>query len=560
MAEKRILVTSALPYANGPLHVGHIAGAYLPADIFVRYLRAAGRRVAFICGSDEHGVPNTLAAKKEGLTIKQLVDKYHDEQLEEFTGLGIHFDNYGGTTAPQHYKVSQKFFSKVLANGFLTKKTIQQLYDPTAEMFLPDRYVEGTCPHCKEPGARGDQCESCGRQLDPMELIDPTSKMSDATPVVRDTTHWFFELGKFETQLGEWLDGHPEWRTQVLNFSKGQLKMGLPARCITRDMDWGIPVPLPDDKDAAGKVLYVWFDAPIGYVSFTAQWCEENPSERGTFEDWWKSEDCEIYNYIGEDNVVFHAIMWPAMLMAEGSFQLATNVVANAFLNVRLPEATEDEKISTSRHGRDLAVWIGKYLQEFEPDTLRYYLTAIAPESARTTFRFDDLISRNNDELVAALGNFFNRSVTFIHKYFDGKVPPRVDESDADAEQIASLPAVAPKVGELIEGHRYRDALGEVMAAARAANKYFDTKKPWAQRKEDLAACGTTMNVCVQTCRTLTTVMAPFLPFATAKAREMLGLDEADLAWEKAAEPIPDGTPLGEAVILFKKLDVAKSS
>jgi len=549
------MVTSGLPYANGHLHVGHIAGAYLPADIFVRYHRACGNEILFVCGSDDNGVPNTLAARKEGTTPDKLVARYNESQKKSFDGLGIGFDIYGGTHSPQdveyHNKLSQHFFLTALDKGYLSKRKTRQLYDPQAQMFLPDRYVKGTCHHCKAPGALGDQCESCGKMTDALLLINPVSAISGAKPEVRETTHWFFELDKFRKPLRAWLESKKdEWRPAVLNFAMGLLEQELPARSITRDLSWGVSVPL-DEPEAQGKVLYVWFDAPIGYVSFTGRVCRERFGDAEKYAEWWKNPDCPVIHFIGEDNTVFHAIIWPAMLMAEETFQLPTDVVANCFLNFQFP-GKEEEKMSKSR---GTAVWIHEYLERFDPDPLRYYLTAIAPETQRTAFSFEDFISRNNDELVAALGNFFHRTMTFIGKYFDGKVP-QAELKDVDQQQLSGLKDLPARIGELIEEYGFRAAQGELMAAARAANKYFDTKQPWSTRKSDMADCGTTMNVCVQTLRTLTTVMQPFLPFAAANAAKMLNLATPGcFAWQAATEPIAAGSQLGQAEILFKKLE-----
>jgi len=553
---KRYLVTAALPYANGHLHVGHIAGAYLPADIYVRYLRAMDRQVAFICGSDDNGVPVALTARKENRSPEEVVAYYNACQKREFDGLGISFDIYGGTHSPEdverHTWFSQHFFLKAMENGYLAKHRAKQLYDPEARMFLPDRYVKGKCHHCGAAGALGDQCENCGRTTDPLLLIDPVSVITNTKPEVRESTHWYFQLGKFEARLREFLQEHEDWRPTVLNFSRGLLDAGLPSRSITRDLDWGVPVPL-DEPDARGKVLYVWFDAPIGYVSFTARWCQQSLGDWHRYEDWWKSPDSQITHFIGEDNIVFHAIIWPAMMMAEGTFQLPRYVVANCFLNIQFP-GKEEEKISKSR---GTAIWINEYLEQFDPDPLRYYLTAIAPEAQRTAFNFEDFLHRNNEELVAAMGNFFHRTLTFTTRYFDGKVPARRDVNDVDRNQLQLLAELPGKVGRLIEKFSFKAALGEVMAAARAANKYFDAKRPWIQRKEDVAGCGTTMNICLQTLRTLTTVMQPFLPFAAEKACAMLNLaPDAAFKWNTANQPLDEGHAINRPEVLFKKLDI----
>ena len=552
MAKRRFTVTAALPYSNGLLHVGHLAGCYLPADIFVRYLRSHGDEVIFVCGSDDYGVPVSLTARKEGRTPREVADFYRAEQKADFDGMGIAFSIYGGTSATDiHTRVSQHFFRKLLENGYLEKRSTQQLYDPQAGMFLPDRYVEGTCPFCSTGGARGDQCEACGKTLDPILLVQPKSVVTGATPEVRQTVHWFFLLPKLEDRLRNWITGHPEWRPMVRNFTLGLLEQGLPVRAITRDLEWGIPVPLPDDPDAAGKVLYVWFDAPIGYVSFTAQWCEQQGGRAEDFEKWWKDPDTRIVHFIGEDNVVFHALIWPGMLMGEGSFQLPHNVPANCFLNIQFPGA-EETKISKSR---GTAIWIKEYLREGQPDTLRYYLTMIAPERQRTAYSPQDLVHRNNDELVAALGNFVHRNMTFAGRYFEGRVPARGELGAQDREQLDRIAALPGRVGALIEEYRFKDALGEVMSAARDSNKYFDYREPWKLRKANMAACGTVINVCLNTAKTLAVVMEPFLPFAARKAAGMLALALQEMTWAAAADPLPEGRALGEPVILFDKIE-----
>lgn len=564
MAKRRFLVTTALPYSNGRLHVGHIAGAYLPGDTYVRYLRARGDDVRFICGSDDNGVASLISARKENTTVEELTARYHARQAADFTGLGIEFDIYGGTHQPGftelHEKISQGFFKTIHEKGFFTKKTTKQLYDVEAKQFLPDRYVKGTCYECGADDAYGDQCEACGISIDPMLLIDPVSTITDTKPEPRETTHWYLQLHAFEDHLKQWLesqreagDGSPAWRETVLNFSLGQIKQGLPERAMTRDLDWGVPVPL-DDPDAKGKALYVWFDAPIGYVSFTAKHCEQTDGDWQAYEKWWKNPDCKIVHFIGEDNTVFHAMTWPAMLMAEGSYQLPHNVVANAFLNIKFP-GQEEEKISKSR---GTAIWIEEYLKTFDPDPLRYYLTAIAPENQRTAFDVNDFINRNNTELLNALGNFVNRTMTFANRYFDGKVPQPGHRDDVDNEQIATIADQHRKVTDNIEAFRFKAAMHELMELARAGNVYFDRKQPWKQRKEDLAACGTTINVCLQIVKALATMMSPFLPFSAAKCAEMLQLDDKSLPWQEAIQELPAGKAISQPEILFKKLDAAE--
>ncbi len=564
MIRRRFLVTSALPYSNGRLHVGHIAGAYLPADTCVRYLRARGDDVRFICGSDDNGVASLITARKEGRTVQELTAHYNARQAADFNGLGIEFDVYGGTHQPGfvelHTRLSQEFFKTIYDKGFFVKKTTLQLYDAQAAQFLPDRYVKGTCYNCKYAEAYGDQCEHCGIAIDPIKLINPISTITGTRPEPRETTHWYLQLQQFEAPLREWLESKrhgtvdgPPWRETVLNFSLGQIKQGLPERAMTRDLDWGVPVPL-DDPDAAGKALYVWFDAPIGYVSFTARLCEQREGNADEYKRWWKQPDCRIVHFIGEDNTVFHALIWPAMLMAEGSYQLPWQVVANAFLNIKFP-GQEEQKISKSR---GTAVWIEEYLKTFEPDPLRYYLTAVAPENQRTAFNVDDFLTRNNTELADVLGNFVNRTLTFAARYFDSKVPAEGTREKIDLDHLATIAAIAEKVTANLEAFHFKAAVGELMALARAGNVYFDAKQPWKQRKENLAACGATINVCIQTVKALTVLMAPFLPFSAARCAEMLKLDGNSLAWNEAARELPAGHPLGEPTILFKKLDPAE--
>jgi len=551
MAGRRFTVTGALPYSNGRLHVGHIAGCYLPADTYVRYLRSRGDEVAFICGSDDYGVPVALTARKEGKAPQEVVEHYRQLQRDDFCGLGIEFDIYSGTTAELHTVVSQRFFLRILQNGHLVKKRTKQLYDPQAGMFLPDRYVEGTCPHCGSDGARGDQCEACGKTIDPVTLGNPRSVLSGARPQVRETVHWFFELSHFGDRLRQWIESHEDWRPMVRNFSLGLLGQGLPQRAITRDLKWGIPVPLDDDPDAQGKVLYVWFDAPIGYVSFTALWCEQQGGRWEDFEKWWKDPDCRIVHFIGEDNVVFHSLMWPAMLMAEGTFQLPASVVANCFLNIQFP-GKEQEKMSTSR---GTAIWINEYLSRYEPDPLRYYLTMVAPEQQRTAFQFDELIRRNNDELVATLGNFVHRTMVFAQRYFDGRVPRRGGLSPQDAEQLERVRRLPEVVGSELEQFHFKAALQRIMATAKETNRYFDYREPWVKRRENIEECATIINVALNTVKAFGVVAEPFLPFAAAKIAAMLSAQERSLRWDAAAEPLPEGLTLGEAQILFEKLE-----
>ncbi|MCB9850487.1 MAG: methionine--tRNA ligase [Phycisphaerales bacterium] len=572
MSNPRYLVTAALPYSNNRLHVGHIAGAYLPADIYVRYLRARGHDVRFICGSDDNGVAALKSAREEGVSVEALTAKYNRSQRESFAGLGINFDIFGGTHQPgfveTHERLSQEFFLRIHEKGLFTKRTTRQLYDLEAQQFLPDRFVTGTCPFCKSPGAYGDQCENCNRVMEQTELINPISTMTGTTPEPRETTHWFLRLDQLQDRLATWLrekkdpqKADAQWRAIVINQSVGRIESeGLPERAMTRDMSWGVPVPL-NDPDAAGKVLYVWFDAPIGYVSFTSVLCDQLGEGADGYRDWWMNPDCRVVNFIGEDNIVFHAITFPAMMLAThesdsiqgeaGEYQLPHNVVANAFLNFKFP-GQDEEKMSKSR---GTALWIEDYLEAYDPDPLRYYLTAIAPEQQRAAFEMADFVSRNNGELLAALGNLVNRTLTFAHKYFDGKVPDPGERDTFDREHLERCRKQVARVTEELEACRFKSALEEMMVLARHGNGYFDATKPFQTRKTDMAACGRAVNVCLQTVRTLTTVMAPFLPFSAERCLRMLGLDESALGWDTASDELPAGHALGETEYLVKKLD-----
>lgn len=572
MAKKRYLVTAALPYSNGRLHVGHIAGAYLPADTYVRYLRATGHDVRFICGSDDNGVAALKTAREQNRSVEELTGHFNRSQRDDFCGLGIEFDIFGGTHQPEYVKTheefSQGFFLAIHEKGLFTKRQTKQLYDAEAEQFLPDRFVRGTCPHCKSARAFGDQCEECGAAVDQQTLIDPISVLTETTPELRDTVHWHLRLDQLQARLAEWLSEKKdagacgaEWRPIVLNQSLGRIETeGLPERAMTRDLTWGVPVPL-DDPDAKGKSLYVWFDAPIGYVSFTAALCTERGEGEEAYATWWKDPDCRVVHFIGEDNIVFHAITWPAMMLAthdsgslqgeKGEYQLPHNVVANAFVNIKFP-GKEEEKISKSR---GTAIWIEDYLKTFDADPLRYYLTTIAPEQARTTFEVDDFIARNNGELLNAFGNFFNRTMTFVHKYFEGKMPATGQRDNVDDEQLARRVEAVSRTGAELDGCHFKAGLAEVMALARAGNGYFDVTKPFLSRKTDMEACGRAINVCFQTARTLTTLVAPFLPVIAEKCADMLNLDDNWRDWSSAVDELRPGHPLGQPEILVKKLD-----
>lgn len=575
---RKFLVTGALPYSNGRLHIGHIAGAYLPADIFVRYLRSRGDEVRFICGSDDNGVAIEIAAEKERTTPAALSARYNARQAADFRGLGIDFDVYGGTHQPGfaeiHTRLSQDFFLRIHENGHFVKRTTPQLFDVQAGRFLPDRYVKGTCYHpgCGQPAAYGDQCEACGQNIDPLQLRDPLSTLTGTRPEVRQTTHWFLQLGKFERLLTEWFDhASVDWRPLVTNFARARVKDGLPERAMTRDITWGVPVPL-DDPDAAGKVLYVWFDAPIGYVSFTAALCATRDGDAQRYRDWWHDPDCRIVHFLGEDNIVFHALIWPAMLLGtrytaaqiesgarwspardRDHIQLPSYVAASAFLNIQFP-GREEEKISKSR---GTAVWIEDYLRHLDPDPLRYYLTSIAPENQRTTWDFEAFVERNNSELIATLGNFVNRWQKIVTEAFARRVPAPTRLADADRAVLAEVRALVDSVGGDIEGYRFKSALGRIMDGFRACNRYIDAAAPWKTRKTDLDLCGTTINVCIQCTRTLGVLLSPFLPFAGERIRASLGCASDEWTWPHAADEMSAGRELGPPPdILFRRIDL----
>ena len=537
---KRTLVTCALPYANGPIHIGHLAGVYVPADIYVRYLRMRGREVLYVCGSDEHGVPITIKARQQGCTPQDIVDRYHGIIKDSFEGLGIHFDIYGRTSSKVHEKNASGFFRKLYEEGKFITKESEQYYDPEAKQFLADRYIVGTCPKCGNEGAYGDQCEKCGSTLSPEELINPKSKLSGAEPVKKKTTHWYLPLQDYEQWLREWiLDGHQEWRSNVYGQVKSWLDGGLQPRAVTRDLDWGVPVPV---EGAEGKVLYVWFDAPIGDISNTQELLPDS------WEKWWKSPDTRLVHFIGKDNIVFHCIVFPAMLKAYGDgYILPDNVPANEFLNL------EGDKISTSR---GWAVWAHEYLQDFpgKEDVLRYVLTANAPETKDNDFSWKDFQQRNNSELVAIFGNFVNRAMVLTHKYFGGKVPPCGALEDIDKEVLAEIPALKASMEKNIEGFKFREALKDAMGIARIGNKYISDTEPWKVAKTDLDRTATILNISLQICADLAIAFEPFTPFAAARLRAMLG---SGLDWEILGRPqvLPAGHQLGEPELLFAKIE-----
>lgn len=538
---KRTLITSALPYTNGPVHIGHLAGVYVPADIYARYLRLAGREVLFVGGSDEHGVPITLKARKEGVTPQDIVDRYHKLIKESFEGLGISFDIYSRTTSKIHHETAAEFFRHLYDKGEFIEQSSEQLYDPEAGQFLADRYVTGECPHCHNPKAYGDQCEACGTSLNATDLINPKSTISGATPELRTTRHWYLPLDKWEPKLREWiLEGHKEWKTNVYGQCKSWLDMGLQPRAVSRDLSWGVPVPV---EGAEGKVLYVWFDAPIGYISNTKELLPDS------WEKWWKDPESRVINFIGKDNIVFHCIVFPAMMMAYGDgFQLPDNVPANEFLNL------EGDKISTSRNW---AVWLNEYLVDFpgKQDVLRYVLTANAPETKDNDFTWADFQARNNNELAAILGNFVNRVTVLTHKYYEGVTPEAGEYLDLDKEVFAEIDRLKSSLTDNIENFHFREALKDAMGIARMGNKYLQDCEPWKVIKTDPERVKTVINVCLQICGSLAVAMEPFMPFSSEKLARTLGMCRLEWADLGRRDLIPAGRTIGQPELLFEKID-----
>lgn len=558
---KRYTVTTALPYANGPVHIGHLAGVYVPADIYARYLRSKGEDVVLIGGSDEHGVPITIRAKKEGVTPQQVVDKYHKMIGDSFHELGISFDVYSRTSSPVHYETSSGYFKTLYDKGVFEEKVTEQYFDIKAQQFLADRYIVGTCPKCGNENAYGDQCENCGSTLSPSELINPHSMLSGEKPVLKTTKHWYLPLDKYEGWLKEWiLEGHTEWKPNVYGQCKSWIDQGLQARAVTRDLDWGVPVPLPDTK---GKVLYVWFDAPIGYISatkelFSQEYRVQNPRGRSLalkteyspadWEKYWKDPETKLVHFIGKDNIVFHCIIFPAMLKAEGSYILPENVPANEFLNL------EGNKISTSRNW---AVWLHEYLEDFKgkQDVLRYVLCANAPETKDNDFTWKDFQARNNNELVAIFGNFINRAVVLTHKNWGGKIPAAGKLESIDQEVIDKVKELPSKIAASIEAYRFREALAYFIDLARAGNKYLADTEPWKLIKTDEERVKTILNISLQIAANLSIVCEPFMPFTAAKLQEMLDL--SGLKWADAGrfDLVSTGHTLKEAQLLFEKIE-----
>ena len=543
---KRTLVTCALPYANGPVHIGHLAGAYIPGDIYVRYLRMRGEDVLFICGSDEHGVPITIKAREQGVTPQDIVDKYHKIMKDAFAGLGINFDIYSRTSSEVHAQNASEFFRKLYDQDDFVIKESEQLYDEEAKMFLTDRLIEGICPKCGNPHAYGDQCEKCGSTLSPEELLEPKSRLSGTAPVKKKTKHWYLPLDKYEPWLRDWiLEQHKEWKTNVYGQCKSWLDGGLLPRAVTRDLDWGVPVPV---EGAEGKVLYVWFDAPIGYISNTIELCEKEPDKYGNWEKWWKQEDTRMLHFIGKDNIVFHCIVFPAMLKAQG-YNLPDNVPSNEFLNL------EGDKISTSRNW---AVWLNEYLDDFpgKQDVLRYVLTANAPETKDNDFTWADFQARNNNELVAIYGNFVNRALVLTNKYFDGKVPACGELTDYDKEVISQITNYKSQIESLLDAFRFRDALKEAMNLARIGNKYLADTEPWKLAKTDMDRTATVLHVALQIAANLAIAFEPFLPYSSEKLRTMLQLSDT-FGWEDLGriDMLAAGQQLGEVSLLFEKIE-----
>lgn len=541
---KRHTITAALPYANGPIHIGHLAGVYVPSDIYVRYLRSKGKDVLFVCGSDEHGVAITMRAKKEGISPKKIIDKYHLMIKESFKKLGIHFDVYHRTSSQAHHETASEFFKKLYNEGVFEVKTTEQYFDEQEQQFLADRYIVGTCPNCGYQEAFGDQCESCGTSLSPTELINPKSTLSGAEPVLKETKHWYLPLNEYEDWLKKWIiEGHKEdWKPNVYGQCKSWIDNGLQARAVTRDLNWGVPVPV---EGGQGKVLYVWFDAPIGYISATIHWANENKKD---WRPYWQDENTRLIHFIGKDNIVFHCIIFPVILQAHGEYVLPDNVPANEFMNL------EGRKISTSKNW---AVWLHEYLDEFpgKEDVLRYVLCANAPETKDNDFTWKDFQARNNNELVAIFGNFINRSVVLTHKYFDGYVPPRKELFDPDRQLIESIKNFPGKIEDALEKFKFRDALTAFMDLARAGNKYLADTEPWQVVKTDKERAATILNLSLEVSANLSILGDPFLPFTSDKIREILNLEK--LNWDHAGSDklLENGKKINKGELLFQKVE-----
>lgn len=545
---KRTTVTAALPYANGGVHIGHLAGVYVPADIYVRYLRLKKEDVIFIGGSDEHGVPITIRARKEGVTPQDVVDRYHSLIKKSFEEFGISFDIYSRTTSETHHKLASDFFKKLYEEGKLLEQETEQYYDEEAHQFLADRYITGECPHCHHEGAYGDQCEHCGSDLSPMELINPKSAVSGSKPVIKKTKNWYLPLNEYQTWLKKWiLEGHQEWRSNVYGQCKSWLDLDLQPRAMTRDLDWGIPVPI---EGAEGKVLYVWFDAPIGYISNTKELCESNPERWGSWEKWWKDQDTRLVHFIGKDNIVFHCLIFPTMLKAHGDYILPDNVPANEFLNL------EDDKISTTRNW---AVWLHEYLKDLpgKQDVLRYVLTANAPETKDNNFTWKDFQERNNSELVAIYGNFVNRALQLTKKYFEGVVPPCGELLDVDKQALDEFKDVKNKVEGYLDTFKFREAQKEAMNLARIGNKYMTECEPWKVWKTDPERVKTVLYISLQLVANLAIAFEPFLPFSSEKLRRLIKMDTCDWSLLGNHDLLKAGHQLAEPELLFEKIEDA---
>ena len=544
---RRTLVTSALPYANGDIHLGHLAGAYLPADIYVRYLRMRGQDVLYICGTDEYGVPITLTAEKLGLTPKELVDRNHASIRDAFAGFGMSFDNFSQTSRDIHAETAQAFFNDLHARGVFKQKTVEQFYSPSQKRFLADRYIEGECPKCHSDAARGDQCEACGSSLDPTELIDPRNAQDNSPLELRETTHWFLPLGDWQEKLEALIADHPEWKPNVRQYCRGWFKDGLGDRAMTRDLSWGVPVPLPDHE---GKVFYVWFEAPVGYISATREWAKAQ-GDPEAWRTWWQDPETRLVHFIGKDNIFFHAVMFPAMLMAHSeNYVLPDNVPANEFLNL------EGRKLSTSR---GFAVWLPEYLEKFSADPLRYTLARNLPETRDMNFTWEGFQARNNNELGNNFGNLINRVFSFVHKYFDGQVPAwsEDDLTDLDRQVLDDVAADVQTWAEQMERFEIKAALETCFHAGQVGNRYFDESAPFKTRKTDMARCGHSLGVAIQILRQLAVMLAPVVPFAMEKLWSWLGM-ESELwngGWAAGLRPIAPGRQLGRQEILFPRLD-----
>lgn len=545
---EKILVTTALPYADGPIHLGHLAGCYLPADIYVRYQRMKKADIIHIGGTDEHGVPITVVAEKEDTSPQEIVDRYHANIRQSFQDFGIRFDNFSRTSLPIHHRNAQSFFLRLLEKGYIKQETQEQFYCPRCQRFLADRYIEGVCPYCHKPGARGDQCESCGRWLEPTQLINPACKICGGPPEIRQTRHWFFLLSEFQVQLEQWLAAKTGWKENVRSFCRGWFREGLEDRVITRDLDWGVRVPLPE---AQAKVLYVWFEALIGYISSTMEWAERQGNPE-LWREYWCDPQTKLVHFLAKDNIVFHALVWPAMLMGHGDYILPAEIPANEFLNI------EGAKLSKSRNW---AIWLHEYLRDFSPDPLRYYLTVNAPETSDSDFTWKEFQTKHNSELADALGNFVNRTLAFVERYFSGTVPPVRDLEQADHEFLARQKDAPREVGEQIECFQFRRALSLLMDLAREGNRYYNEREPWRTKTASAQTCANTINSCVQLVRSLAIMSSPFLPFSAQKIWQMLNqpgkVEEIDWGAGASCDPVSD-LRLAPVEILFPKIENEK--